>query len=529
MKRYKKIISLFLTGFLAAGILSGCGSGEKKTDSSAADSSTDQNEGEKENKETGKSNEKTDNEPYEVVIVEGGRFTQEALDAVSEKLSEITQEKIGNTTVKMIGVSQGTYVDQLNMMLSSGEQVDLCLVAIDNAQSVAFMKNANQLLPLDSLLEEYGQDILANVPEEWLKAGKIGTEQYSIPGDRGKGSGIGFFMVKEVADAIGVNVEDVKDLDDVEEVLKKVKDAFPDMYPLAPDVGGYNPMPVAYDPVYGYLGCIPDVYEYKDGDPLVNFYETEQYKDWTSTMYKWMKEGLVMPDGANSTVTNKSLMAAGKVACAIRNTDPDPEGEWSDAVGKEVVVSELLNPKLYAATHHAGWQVGIGSTSQNPERAMQVLNLISADVDFANTLCFGVEGVHYQIKDAAKNTIEYLPGQDGSSTEYESIWGRFPQGFDIYVPLGRPDNFWEILEEFNEECVFSPAYGFSYDPSNVQNETAACANVISKYDAPLQCGMLDPEIELPKFIEELKAAGADKIIADKQQQFDEWKKVTANK
>lgn len=498
MKRYKKIISMGMAACLAAGLYTG--------QAAAAE----------------------DNEPYEVVIVEGGRATQEAMDAVSEKLSKIAQEKIGNTTVKIVTVSQGTYVDQLNMMLSSGEQVDLCLTAINNAQSVAFMKNANQLLPMDSLLVEYGQDILKDVPEEWLKAGRVGTEQYSIPGDRGKGSGIGFFMVKEIADALEIDMDSIKTLDDVEAVLKKVKEAYPDMYPLAPDVGGYNPMPVAYDPVFGYIGCIPDIYEYKEGDPLVNFYETEQYKDWTTRMYNWASQGLVMPDGANSTVTNKSLMAAGKVACAIRNTDPDPAGEWSDAVGKEVVVSELLNPTLYAATNHAGWQVGIGSTSQDPERAMQVLNLIAADTEFANTLCYGVEGVHYQIKDADKNTIEYMPGQDGTSTEYESIWGRFPQGFDIYVPLGRPDDFWEIVKEFNEECVYSPAYGFSYDPSNVQNETAACANVISKYDAPLQCGMLDPETELPKFIEELKDAGADKIIEDKQKQFDEWKAANGN-
>lgn len=519
MKKYRQIAAMFLTAFLFTGLF-GCGGkddGPKGDAASGAetDQGTDSNE-------TATSGE----EPYEVVIVQGGDATQEALDAVSKKLSEIATEKLGNTTVKVEYFSQGTYVDQLNMMLSSGEQVDLCLTAITNAQSVAFMKNANQVLPLDDLLKEYGQDIQKNVPEEWLKAGKVGNEQYSIPGDRGKGSGVGFFMVKEIADALGVNMDEIKDLDDVEVVLKKVKEAYPDMYPMAPDVGGYNPAPIALDPMYGYIGCIPDIYKYKDGDPLVSYFESDEYKDWVTTMYDWSQQGLVMPDGANSTVTNKSLMAAGKVACAIRNTDPDPEGEWTDAVGKPVVVSELLNPTLYAGTNHAGWQCAIGSTSKDPKRAMQVMNLIASDTEFANTLCYGVEGLHYQIEDADKNTIEYMPGQDGTSMEYSSVWGRYPQGFDIYVPLGRPDNFWDIVKEFNDACVYSPAYGFSYDPSDVQNQTAACANVIAKYDAPLQCGMLDPKTELPKFIEELHAAGSADIIADKQKQFDEWKALT---
>lgn len=38
---------------------------------------------------------------------------------------------------------------------------------------------------------------------------------------------------------------------------------------------------------------------------------------------------------------------------------------------------------------------------------------------------------------------------------------------------------------------------------------------------------LDPETTIPKFPDELKAAGADTIIAEKQRQLDDW--LEANK
>jgi putative aldouronate transport system substrate-binding protein len=45
----------------------------------------------------------------------------------------------------------------------------------------------------------------------------------------------------------------------------------------------------------------------------------------------------------------------------------------------------------------------------------------------------------------------------------------------------------------------------------------------------LKAGQLDPEENLPKFLEKQKAAGSDKIIAEAQKQLDAWSKANANK
>ena len=53
-------------------------------------------------------------------------------------------------------------------------------------------------------------------------------------------------------------------------------------------------------------------------------------------------------------------------------------------------------------------------------------------------------------------------------------------------------------------------------------EIAACTNVVNKYHKALVCGALDPETTLPQFNQELKDAGIDVIIEEKQAQLDAW-------
>lgn len=81
---------------------------------------------------------------------------------------------------------------------------------------------------------------------------------------------------------------------------------------------------------------------------------------------------------------------------------------------------------------------------------------------------------------------------------------------------------WEQMTQFNENALISPAKGFTWDNSGVQTEAAAVANVISKYGNALLAGSLDPAVTIPQFIEELKDAGADTIIEEKQRQLDAW-------
>ena len=52
---------------------------------------------------------------------------------------------------------------------------------------------------------------------------------------------------------------------------------------------------------------------------------------------------------------------------------------------------------------------------------------------------------------------------------------------------------------------------------------ANCSAVISEMVPALSNGSVDPTKALPEFLSRLEVAGVDKIIAEKQAQYDAWR------
>ena len=91
-----------------------------------------------------------------------------------------------------------------------------------------------------------------------------------------------------------------------------------------------------------------------------------------------------------------------------------------------------------------------------------------------------------------------------------------------YIWNTDPENLNEKFKEFNDSAIRSNALGFVFDPSNVKTEVAAVQAVFDQYRLPLENGVIDPDENLPKFIQALKDAGIDTVIAEKQKQLDAW-------
>ena len=84
-----------------------------------------------------------------------------------------------------------------------------------------------------------------------------------------------------------------------------------------------------------------------------------------------------------------------------------------------------------------------------------------------------------------------------------------------------PDVFEQMLK-FNKEGKKSKGFGFAYNTEPVETELTALKNVQEKYRISLETGAVDPDEYLPQYEEALKQAGLDKLIEEKQKQFDEW-------
>lgn len=166
----------------------------------------------------------------------------------------------------------------------------------------------------------------------------------------------------------------------------------------------------------------------------------------------------------------------------------------------------------------------IPSTSRNPEAAMRFLNLMYEDERIGNLLNYGIEGKHYVVTDEENRLIAYPDGIDESNVGYVNPLGLYGD----YRKLYRKFSLEELQErkEYAEEAVRNEdedvISGMVYSTLNVGRQMSRLQEVLQEYVPVLESGSVDPDIYYPEFLKALENAGIEDVLADKQEQLDEW-------
>ena len=497
----KKLLSIILVGIFAISILAGCGnSGTAGT----SDASTIQN--------TSTAAAGSTQEPYTVKIVAYGDGSSDASSAVAAELSKQTK-KLFNTDIELV---KGYTVDQLNLILTSGEKLDLFPI-MPWELSLATLAANDQIVAMDDLLKSNGADTLAAISENDWKCAQVNGKVYGVPMNKDKAKDTGFAMSKDVADELGIDYKSLTSFDKVEQALLTVKAKKPDIYPFVSSMG-QNDLILPYDDLGDSLGVLENSLD--KSTKVVDLYETDSYKKFVEMMWKWGKEGLIMPDATSNTDGSTTVLGAKKGFGFFAHFKPGVDNQASAEAGVPIVHSTINQPYSTTSMVNAVWS--IPANSEKPERAMQVLNLLYNDPTASNTFINGVEGTHYVYTDNTKKVIDYPSGKDANSIGFSVFGWACPNQQITPVRVGDPTDLWSQLNTYNANATASPAKGFTWNNAKVLNEVTACQNVISKYKNGLELGALNPSDALPKFINELKAAGIDTIVAEKQSQLDTW-------
>lgn len=498
----KKAMAFLLVSVMAGSMLAGCGS----------DNASSSNDG------SSKSADSSNQDSYTVKILAPGDASTDDCAKISEAASKITEEKF-NTKVELTRVGFGSYDQQVNLTLASSEKLDLMYEYCGNVTSAI---SSGQIVPITDYLDSYGSDMKSQISDSDWKCVTFNGDIYGVPANKEKATGWGFAMNKEMADATGIDYSSIKTEEELEPLLEKVKEMYPDVYPIVSNNGSMSLM-TDQDDLGGDIGTLESASG--DNTTVINYYGTDEYMNEMKLRYDWAQKGLLMPDASTSTENANSLIGAGKGFGRFTNTKPGIEKEMEKEVGKEVVVLEMVKPYTTTTRVDIVWYVP--HNSEKPERAVQVLNEIYTNPDLANLFINGLEGKHYEFVDKEKGIVNYPEGVNASNTGYTSLPWAWPNETISYIWEGLDSDIWDQIQEFNKDATVSPAKGFAWDNTEVQNEVTACANVVAKYGPALECGSLEPETTIPKFLDELKAAGADTIIAEKQKQLDAW--LEANK
>jgi ABC-type sugar transport system, periplasmic component len=438
------------------------------------------------------------------------------LQLIEDAINKITEQKI-QARIHLVPISGGEWVQQTNLMLTSNEKLDLMFVsgALYNS-----MVSKEQLIPLDELLGKYGEGIKTAVGEDYLSAAKVNNQIYAIPTVRDMAADYGITMRKDLIDKYNIDTGAIKTLDDLSNVLKTIKDG-EGFAPLIPSSPGqtYLDNYLFYDRLGDGIGVLPG---YDNGLKVVNLYETQEYKDLLSRLRDWYQQGYIMKDSATNKTTTWELIKSNKGFAYFAGMKPGFAEQESQAAGTTLVTAELL-PAVAMTSTVTGAMWGVPVNTKLEDKAVQFLNLMYSDKDIVNLLDWGIEGTHYVKAQGEENVIDYPAGVDAATTGYNMPLGwMFGNQFLSYVMKGNDPDIWSKMSEFNQAAKRSKALGFGFDPTPVKTEYAAVSNVITQYEMPLETGSVDPEKVLPEFISKLKAAGIDKIIAEKQKQLDAW-------
>lgn len=502
MKRTTKLLGVVLAGSMIT--LTACGGKDAAGNSSASPS------GAAGGKEA----------PYELTVAFSAyNAIPSNMQEVQDAINKITLPKI-NATVKLTPINVGSWAQQSNLMLSSNEKLDLMFVS---GRTYTSYVAKSQLMKLDPLLDQYGQDIKKIFDPASLNATKVNGSTYAIPSNRDLAVNFGVNIKKEYLDKYKIDANSIKTLDDLEGAFKTIKSAEPNLTPLVPQTSGLSFLDSYrwFDNLGDAIGVLPN---FDNNLKVVNLYETPEYAAFVKKMRSWYTAGYIMQDAATNKDGSFALLKAGKGIAYLTNQKPGMDMQDSRGAGTPMATIPLT-PATMTTSTVATIMWGIPINAKKPDKSMQFLNLMYSDKDIVNLLDWGIEGKDYVKKADNSGVIEYPAGMDAKSVAYALNQGwMFGNQFLSHVFTGDDPKIWEKMDSFNKQATKSKALGFSFSPDPVKTEYAAVTNVLNQYKLALETGSVDPDKILPEFIAKLKSSGIDKIIAEKQKQLDEWAK-----
>ncbi len=449
------------------------------------------------------------------------------INEVEDAINAITVEKI-QTEVHLNILESGNYVQQLNLMLAGDETIDLLVTQPGGASHFNSMVSQNQLTDLTRLLVEYAPELLKTVPESWLKGTSVDGKIYAVPSLGDKATPLGFACRKDIFEKTGFSASQIKTAKDLDALFEKVKTIEPEMMPLA---AARNSLTTPYlidtdgnfikydalgDSGNALIGLMP-----QDNGQIKNNFAREEFI-YTCELFKdWYDKGYLYKDSANYADNVKTLVASGNCFGFFGAFGVGAEVSESIICDNEMMIIPLDDAPLLDTSVFRKFTWAVPSTSKEPEAAVRFLNLMYTDETILNLLCWGIDGVHYQVLD--DGTIDFLDDEDNASCGYyigdaTAIIGN---GFLAKVRNGQDPGMRKEAEEINFNASVSQYNGFALNTSGLENEVAALTNAVEEFRPSLVCGLYT-ESYYNDFIKKLSEVGIEKYISEMQKQLDNW-------
>ncbi|QHW35514.1 ABC transporter substrate-binding protein (plasmid) [Paenibacillus rhizovicinus] len=459
----------------------------------------------------------------------GSGCTSPDFKQVQNEVNNYLKDKI-NAKLELNGIDWSAWFQKMPLLMQSGEQADLIFTAGWSNYNSDAAKGAFK--PLDELIDQYGSDMKAQMNPLYLEVPRVKGKLYAVPVEK-EIAGVGMMaMQQDIVDKYKFDYKNLKSMEDMEPMLETIKKNEPGLVPFY--VGGDNGSFFTtkeqlannhrYTNIIGGPGAgkFPVIMFDSKDKKMVNYLETPEYTSMFKLLNKWYKLGYINRDSATQKDALDEAARQGKTWFVFTSSKPDSESDLSASMGRKYVRAEVNGPPVIDTDSVEAAMMAIGRNCKDPERAMMVINLLHKDKHLLNLLNFGIEGKNYEkVSDgviklpAGKKNMEeagYDPGTD---------W-MFGNQFNNFIFDTNNPKKWELYKKYNETAVESPLLGFYFDSTPVKTEVAAVSSVMDEFNKLLLSGSMEPESQIKKYNDKLKANKLDKIIAEAQKQYDEW-------
>lgn len=539
----KKLLAMLLALVMVMS-LAACGgdeNAETKTDNGTTAAS----------EQSGETNEtKTTPEPVDVNELEpvtlqmyfhGSNVTDDS--KVLEALNSYLQEKI-NVTLKPIWGTWGDFDTNAVLSLQGGEDIDIYFTCSWSADEYNQFARDGYWVRLDdpsnNLIEKYAKDLWNTLPAVLTQGAAIngadGYGVYAVPGYKDIACQNCWDVNVDLLEKYGYTVEDIANTDyyGFGDILATVKAGEgEDFYPLLIEGAVLERMVTNSIIVTGDSGTGNFMSYYLDpadvskpgsvGLNIVNKFSTDEFKKFAEKTREYYLAGYIDPSCANANQANDVRSAKQLSGDYLIGTQSYSLGYELQASQERGIHVEMVptTDAFVDTTSSQGAMMAVSTASKNPERAMMFLNLLNTDPYVMNLLNYGVEGVHYTLENGlVKWTDErsnYMPWTNGVGN-VTILTPTVEQGAD----------FWDGFKAYYGAAKEIPLLGYCYNGENMETQMGAVANVVGEFMLSLCAGSVDPDTEIPKFIEKLEAAGINDVLDDANKQLQDFLAAKGN-
>lgn len=498
----KRLFALLLGTVMTVSLLAGCGGSNASTGNESSSGNL--------NEDTIDTSEEVNLTMYIISDRPAGQ------DIIDENFNKLFKEKL-NCTLTVNWIPWSDYANKYPLLFSSGEKFDMAYSATwlnfkSLAQKGAFMN-------LDELWEKYAPLNFSTSSDDAKDQAMVDGSYYCVPTQLAIYHSIGPIYRTDIMEGTEWNGK-LENFDDMEAYMDIVKENNPELEPLDIYQAG-SELDDLYMWSLGYQSSKGASNDFLFYDPtveepqMITFYETDGINDFLEMMNRWNTKGFFTKSALSDTDSTK--FQNGKASIRVHNLDSfqnfaTMHPEWG---------CEYTNMVKYV--RHAPFTqdvMVISNTSQNPERALQLWDLITSDQEVYDAFMYGIEGTSYELNEEGQYSLI-----DTDSYAASSMWAARTTELNRDVS-GTPASYRGWKDTF-EDMIAADDTGEKYasfilDTSSIETEYAACQNVHQQYWWPLELGYTDAVSGLADYQAKMEAAGIDKVREEAQKQLDEY-------